>query len=299
MISSPDRTGHLHVADFFSNTVAAAKTYGIAHEILDAGEIRRRFPPFAVRDNEIGYFEKEAGFLRPETCVRAQIELAARYGADIRVNEKAYAFEATANGVTVTTNKGSCAAGTLVLSAGPWLPELIGKTYAAPFAVRRQVLFWFDVNGPVAPFLPRHFPIFIWELQGAEQAIYGFPAIDGQNGGVKIATQQYETTTTPETVERTVSPEEAGAMHRAYVAPYLPTLSERCVKAIACLYTVTPDAEFVIDRHPESERVILVSPCSGHGFKHSAAIGEAIAQLALDGNSRFDLSAFKFSRLLG
>jgi sarcosine oxidase len=299
MISSPGRTGHLHVADFFSNTVAAAKKYAIEHEILDAAEIRRRFPPFAVRDNEIGYYEKAAGFLRPEECVRAQIKLARLCGADIRVNEKAHAFEASANGVTVTTSRGSYAADTLVLSAGPWLPELIGKKCAAQFAVRRQVLFWFDVNGPVRPFLPGHFPIFIWELQGAEQAIYGFPAIDGQNGGVKVATQQYETATTPDTVDRTVAPEEARAMHRTYVAPYLPALSERCVKAVMCLYTVTPDAEFVIDRHPDLDRVILASPCSGHGFKHSAAIGEAIAQLALDGRSRFDLSAFTFRRLLG
>ena len=88
-------------------------------------------------------------------------------------------------------------------------------------------------------------------------------------------------------------------MHRTYVAPYLPALSERCLKAVMCLYTVTPDAEFVIDRHPDLDRVILASPCSGHGFKHSAAIGEAIAQLALDGRSRFDLSAFTFRRLLG
>ena len=158
MISSPGRTGHLHVADFFSNTVAAAKKYAIEHEILDAAEIRRRFPPFAVRDNEIGYYEKAAGFLRPEECVRAQIKLARRYGADIRVNEKAHAFEASANGVTVTTSRGSYAADTLVLSAGPWLPELIGKKCAAQFAVRRQVLFWFDVRRTGYAVSPWTFP---------------------------------------------------------------------------------------------------------------------------------------------
>jgi sarcosine oxidase len=299
MISSPARTGRLHVADFFSNTVAAAQKYGIAHETLDAPEIRRRFPAFAVRDSEIAYYEPDAGYLRPEDCIRAQLTLAQTSGAGIRVNEKALGFDATTTGVAVTTVKGRYEADSLVLSAGPWLPQLIGKACAWPFAVRRQLLFWFDVNGKIAQFYPEHFPIFIWELQGPNQAIYGFPAIDGPTGGVKVATQQYDTTTTPQTVDRTASPSEAQAMHRTYVAPYLPALSDRCVKAVICLYTVTPDAEFVIDRHPEFERVILASPCSGHGFKHSAAIGEALAEMALDGPTRLDLEAFKFARLLG
>jgi sarcosine oxidase len=114
---------------------------------------------------------------------------------------------------------------------------------------------------------------------------------------VKVATQQYETETTPEQVDRTVSDAEARAMH-AYVAPYLPGLSATCVKAVVCLYTVTPDAEFVIDTLPAMPRVIIASPCSGHGFKHSAAIGEALSEIVVDGKSRFDLSAFSFSRLL-
>jgi sarcosine oxidase len=296
IISSGERTAMLHVDSFFANTVAAAERYRIPHQILDTGEIRRRFPQLRVRDGEIGYYEPDAGFLRPESCVRAQLALAKKYGAAIRANEKVSGFEASAHGVTVSTDRGVYDAERLIVTAGAWLPQLIGEIYAAPFKVLRQVLFWFDVKGPVTPFLPGHFPVYIWELQGPEQAIYGFPAIDGPHGGVKIATQQYERTTTPETVNRDVSKEEAHAMYETYVAPYLPELSSNCLKAVACLYTVTPDAGFVIDFHPESERVIIASPCSGHGFKHSAAIGEALAGLAIDGRSRFDLSAFRLAR---
>jgi len=111
-----------------------------------------------------------------------------------------------------------------------------------------------------------------------------------------VATQQYEKTTTPDTVDRAVSPDETATMHRTYVAPYLPALSERCIKAVACLYTATPDSGFVIDNHPESDRVIIASPCSGHGFKHSAAIGEALAELTTEGRSRFDLRPFALQR---
>jgi sarcosine oxidase len=292
MISSPARTSKLHVENFFANTVAAAARFGIAHEILDASEIRRRFPPFNVCDGETGYYEPSAGYLRPEACVRAQLDLARGLGADIHYGETALGFDASPSKVTVTTDKGHYEAGTLIVTAGAWLPELLGPEYAAHFKIYRQCLFWFDVKGPIAPFQPPNFPIFIWEVQGQTQAIYG------AGGGVKVATQKYEDTTTPETVSRTVMEEETAAMHEAFVAPYLPALSAKCLKAVSCLYTVTADSGFVIDRHPESANVIVASPCSGHGFKHSAAIGEALAELATIGTPRLDLSAFKFERLL-
>lgn len=296
IVSSTSKTAMLHVENFFSNTVAAAEKYRIPHRILDAGDIRKRFPQFKVRDDEIGYYEPDAGFLRPEACLAAQLELAKKYGAAIHTNEKVLGFEACGDAVVVTTDKNSYVAERLVLTAGAWLPQLIGERYAAHFKVLRQVLFWFDVTGPIEPFLPANCPIFIWELQGPKQAIYGFPAIDGPNGGVKVATQQYERTTTPETVTRAVSEDEAVSMYANYVAPYLPGLSSKCIKAVSCLYTVTPDAGFAIDFHPESDRVIVASPCSGHGFKHSAAIGEALAELAILGKSHFDLTPFSLAR---
>jgi sarcosine oxidase len=194
----------------------------------------------------------------------------------------------------VTTPQASYGANTLILSAGAWLPQLLGARYASPFKVQRQVLFWFDVDGPVAPFEPQNFPIFIWGRPHG--GFYGFPAIDGKQGGVKVATEQYETTTTPETANRVAEADEAQAMHGRYVMASLPGISSRCLKSVVCLYTVTPDAEFVIDRHPDFERVLIASPCSGHGFKHSAAIGEALSELALDGKTRFDLRPFRFDR---
>ena len=157
---------------------------------------------------------------------------------------------------------------------------------------------WFDVDGPVTPYLPERWPVFIWELQGKKQGIYGFPAIDGPHGGMKIATEQYEATTTAAAVERAVSDEEKRAMYEDYIAPYIAGVSNRCLRAMSCLYTVTPDFGFVIDTHPDSKRVIIVSPCSGHGFKHSPAIGEALADLAIDGATAVDLAPFSLQRFL-
>ncbi|HEX4535256.1 MAG TPA: N-methyl-L-tryptophan oxidase, partial [Rhizomicrobium sp.] len=285
-----------HVEGFFANTVAAAKQFGIAHELLDAAAIRTRFPQFNIRDNEIGYFERDAGFLRPEKCIRAQLDLARKHGAEIRPHETLLGFEADARGVTVKTDRGTYSAKKLVLAAGPWLPELLGESVRLPLKVLRQVQFWFAIDGSAADYAPDRMPVFIWEVQGGAQGIYGFPAVDGPRGGVKVATEQYLSTTTASTVARDVTPDEIAAMYRDHVAPNLPGLGSRCIKAAACLYTVTPDAGFVIDAHPASERITIVSACSGHGFKHSAAIGEAIAQQTLEGASTIDLSAFSLSR---
>ncbi len=298
IISSRAKNSVTHVEGFFATTLAAARRYGIAHEILDAEQIRRRFPQFKVADDEIGYLEHDGGFLRPEACVLAQLTLARELGATIHTQEKVAGFEAAAGGVTVATDQARYGADKLIVAAGPWLPGLVGARLAPHFKVYRQVMFWFDVEGPLDAFLPPRCPVFIWELQGRTQPIYGFPAVDGRRGGVKIATEQFDTSTTADAAMQTVSGEEKRVMHDDYVAPYVSGISSRCLKARSCLYTVTPDFAFVIDLHPDSERVILASPCSGHGFKHSPAVGEALAELVIDGASRFDLGAFSLRRFL-
>jgi sarcosine oxidase len=296
IISSRAPRAVTHVEDFFANTMAAAKKYAIEHEILDAADIRRRFPQFNVRDDEVGYFERDAGFVRPEECVRAQLSLARRHGAAIHVGETVLAFDATPSGVKVSTDRATYSAGRLIVAAGPWLSRWLGADRASHFKVYRQTQFWFDVRGPVGPFEADRFPVFIWELQGKPQGVYGFPAIDGPSGGLKVATEHFGRTTTPDAVDSNVTDGEKSAMHENYVAPYLPAVSDRCLRATTCLYTVTPDFGFVIDAHPEFERVLVASPCSGHGFKHSAAIGEALAERVVDGASRFDLRPFQWSR---
>ena len=296
ILSSSAKTSITHVENFFANTLAAARKYGIAHELLDARQIRRRFPQFKVADDEHGYLEPGAGFLRPEACVRAQLALAEMHGAEIHRGELVLGFDPSGGEVTVTTEQATYAADVLIVTAGPWLCGLVDHALARCFKVYRQVLFWFDLEDAASPFLAADCPVFIWELQARPQGIYGFPPLDGPHGGVKIATEQYGATTTPEAVDRVVTEEETRATYENYVAPYVAGVSARCVRTAVCLYTVTPDFGFVIDMHPESERVIIASPCSGHGFKHSAAIGEALAELAVEGASRHDIGAFSLAR---
>jgi sarcosine oxidase len=291
-ISSPARKAESHVANFFDNTAAAARRFGIAHEILDAAAMRARFPQFVVADNETGYYEPGAGYLRPEACIEAQLDLARAAGATIRLGEAVE--EISDHGmVRVRTASSVYEAARVILSVGAWLPTFLPPPFARRFTVTRQVVHWFETHGAIERFEAPAFPVFIWELQSRDQVIYGFPAIDGPAGGIKIATEQYTRTANPDDPGRkTVAPGEARDMYERLVAPHVPGVGPRCVKSVSCLYTATPDFRFVIDRHPEMPNVIVASPCSGHGFKHSAAIGEALAALATGAAPRVDLSAF-------
>jgi len=295
IMSSGSEEKSFHGAAFFPTTVEAARRRNIPHELLDAEQIRRRFPQFAIDDTTRGYFEPSAGFVRPEACIRAELAQAKDNGAGIRLDEPVQKIEQLGNTVRVTTAQGRYTADRLVVAAGPWLTQLLPEL-ARHFKVYRQVLYWFDVEAHFADFMPDKFAIFIWELPGDGRGIYGFPAIDGPRGGFKISTEHYLETTTPETVARAVTPDEITTMLRELVAPHIKGVGAECVNAVTCLYTVTKDFGFVIDSHPEHDRIIVASPCSGHGFKHSAALGEAIGDLALGEPSRFDLSAFTLAR---
>lgn len=273
-ISSPKRQVEIHVADFFDRTVATARRFGIAHEVLDASAIRQRYPQFNVRDDESGYFEPDAGFLRPEACVRAQLALARGLGSELRMNEGVIGIEQEGGGVVVETHKGSYRAAQAIVCAGAGLGDLVPEL-APRLTVSRQMQYWFEAEGH------DELPVWIWELQDRDNAIYGFPS---SNGVVKVATESFT---------REIPPEE---MYASLVAPHLRGVGARCVKTVRCLYTATPDFSFLIDRHPRMDRVIVASPCSGHGFKHSAAIGEALAEwvIAAPGTTPAILTPFRF-----
>jgi sarcosine oxidase len=297
IISSSAKTSHIHAENFFANTLAAAKRYAIPHEVLDATDIRRRFPGFRVADDEQGYFERDAGFVRPEACVRAQLNVAEQRGAEIHRGERVSGFDASDHAVKVITDQETYNADRLIVTAGSWLPTLVDRSLARHFAIHRQTMFWFDMDAPVSAYLPERCPVFIWELQGKKQGLYGFPAVDGANGGMKIATEQFAAATSADAVQPEVSDREKQAMYDDYVRPYIAGVSSRCLRATTCLYTVTPDFGFVIDSYPGADRVVIVSACSGHGFKHSPAIGEAVADLLLYGSTALDLASFSLQRL--
>jgi sarcosine oxidase len=288
--------GH-HRHEFLASTIACARRYGIAHELLSAADIKHRFPQFGVDGSESAYYEPTAGFVRPERCVSAQLTVAARLGADIRRDERVLGLERSRSGVHVRTDRGVLDAERVVLAVGAWVHDFVGADRVQLFSVYRQVLNWFELRPDAIDHGPGAMPVFIWGLKDGN-AFYGFPAIDGTRE-IKVADEKLDSPTSADAASLDVDPDEPRAVYDSLLRTRLPGLSSRCVRAARCLYTVTPDANFVIDEHPDLEGVLLVSPCSGHGFKHSAGIGEAIAQRVTAGSSEVDLSPFRLDRFAG
>ena len=298
IISAPN-LGAVHHGkyDFLEQTIDAARAFGIDHELLEAAEIRARYPQFAVRDHERAYFEPGAGILYPERCVTAQLTLARRHGASIRAGEAALAIEPVLGGVRVVTDAGSYEAAAAAVCAGAWTGGLLGGTWARALTLHCQSLHWFEPEDPAA-FAPERFPVFIW-MHGAGEGdwFYGFPR-DAQLGGVKIASEQFaQATASPDELDRTATREEAVAAHARHVAGRLGGLPPAWLRSTACVYTDAPESRFIIGPDPAREKVIVVSACSGHGFKHSPAIGEAVASWVLDGAAPKVLAPFSPDRL--
>ncbi len=282
MIGAPDSI-------VFSGAKHSADTHRLPHEILSASDVRQRFPALRPGDDMVAVLEPRAGILFPERCVGAHLALAARHGANLHGEEPVVRWNATEEGVEVITTKGRYHAGRMILSAGSWARELL-PDLKPPLTVERQVLFWFEPHSAPKLFYPECCPIHLWQVGSGEgrRFFYGFPDL---GEGVKVAGHHDGTAVSPDSVSRDVAPAEVDAM-RGLLRRFLPQADGSLRSASVCLYTNTPDEHFWIDRHPAHPQVLIASPCSGHGFKFSSAIGEILGDLITTGKSQFDLSLF-------
>ena len=280
---------------FLDGTRAAAARYGIAHRDLVNSELRERFPMFAVGSHTEAYHEPSAGYVRPEVAVAMQLSLAQRAGAELHLGEAVTDWEAGSTGVTVTTSRRTVQAAELVLCAGAWITKLWPEGRSA-FAVQPQTLHWFPIRRGYDALAAM--PIFIWAVEtdpdefAHGMGFYGFPALDGPDGGVKLATEVYGTNVDPDGGWREELGERAARFYRRLIGERLPWLGPEPVRTVPCLYTSTRGSRFIIDRHPDHPNVTIVSPCSGHGFKHAAAIGEAVAETVATGRTADVLAPF-------
>lgn len=280
--------------DFIGETIRSAQTYGIYHEILDSKGVGNISPHFNISDDGVGYYERGAGFLRPDNCIKAQLSQALLNGAQIHSKEKVISIESLKTGhIIIKTEDRDYNTKKVIVCAGPWIGKILGRKYENLFQVHRQVLYWFGIEDYFLDFTFVRFPVFIW-LRGC-QFLYGFPAINGRHGGMKISSE-VDDLVDIDTIDRNVSERETKEMLEK-VKQFFPALkSSSCLKSQSCLYTETSDRHFIIDHHPEMPNVIIASPCSGYGFKHSTAIGEILSQIVLDGKSQLDISHFSLKR---
>jgi len=287
------KTGGLMLGAHDTKVVQGAMRSAIEHhlpyEYLNNDEIRKRFPGFNPTEETVAVYEQNAGILFPEECIKTNLELSKNKNTDFCFNEVVSKINSNNKEVEITTNRDKYRATKIIVTAGAWLNELFPELHL-PLTVTRQVLFWFKCRKEDAKkYSPENFPIYIW--QEKEKIFYGFPDL---GEGIKIAIHHDGKTTTADTIDRNVYKEEVNEIS-AIVKTYL-GINATLNSSAVCMYTNTPDEDFIIDYHPLYKNIIIASPCSGHGFKFSSAIGKLLCEMALEEPLNFDILVFNIKR---
>ncbi len=263
--------------------IASALQHGLAHEVLNAKELRTRFPVLRPRADETAMYEAVAGYLRPEAAIHAHLRLAETCGAELHFHEpvEQWTANASGDGVKVNTGRGCYEASRLIVAPGAWAAKLLSEMQLS-FAVQRHAMCWFEPVADANGFEPDRFPIYIWDVDG-RNVFYGFPAT-GRGEGVKAAMHSGGENCTADSVNRQVSDADVDEV-RSHLETFIPALNGRLLRAATCLYTLTPDEHFVVTTHPIYPQVSVAAGFSGHGFKFSSVMGELLADLAIDGRT--------------
>jgi sarcosine oxidase len=288
-------TGSLDIAPegegFVESSRQSCLDHGLTHETLTRTEIEKRFPAFSLTPKHVGLWQPDGGFVASERAIYAHVGLAQSRGAEIRANEPVLGWEPTAHGgVRITTPRGSYTAGKLVLTSGAWM-DTLNPALAPHIKTVKQAIGWFTVKNPER-FRMGAFPVFILTVE--EGNFYGFPL--WEHPGFKLGGPHFgREPIDPSNPDRTPSDRQV-TMIRDCLAKYIPDAAGEPLGIKGCIYTVTPDEHFVIDRMPGAQQVIFASCCSGHGYKFASAIGEILADMAVKGGTRFDISPFSLAR---
>lgn len=260
---------------FWERTVTYAKSQKVNHRILDPGSLKSRFPAFQLEPSGKVYWEKEAGYLKPELAIKTQLDLARRKGAEIQLNSQVEGLRKEGNSVLIQTKSGYVLADRVLLSAGGWVKDFLPEREKPEYKICRQVLHWLEIEPGLTDWTS--YPVWMWGFGSKpEDFIYGFPSLDGKT--VKMATESFVDVKHPDFLNREVSAVEREQFWSEKVEGKILGLKREIIKSVVCFYTVTSDARFVKKNLPAMENVWMVSACSGHGFKHSAALGEQLAK---------------------
>ena len=269
--------------------LTAAREHALPVETVAEGEFRKRFPGLVLPPSYIAVFEPTAGYLHVEACIEAHLELARRAGAEIRSHATAI-WRPDGAGVRVDIDGEAFAADRCVVTSGAWSGELL-TDLDVTLEVRRKPLYWYRVDDPQYT-LAGGMSCFFYELPQGQ--FYGFPAIDDlglklarHDGGAAVAD--------PLDLDRSPNAQEQEDIAN-FLGDHLPGVSRECTQMQVCMYTMSPDDHFVLDLHPTHPQIALAAGLSGHGFKFACVLGEALAELALDGQSRLPVDFLSLAR---
>ncbi|MFT4037325.1 MAG: N-methyl-L-tryptophan oxidase [Thermomicrobiales bacterium] len=260
--------GHVHA----SSARLAADQHKLSYEWLSPAEARARWPQFQTPDGWDVLYSDASGFLNVEPAIRTMAALAEQGGATILTNTPATAWGSDGNTVWIEMPQGRIEANSAIITSGGWSARVL-KDLGLPIHVRRKTLWWQRLQHP-DQFTPDRMPVFITDSNIG--GIYGFPSVDGLS--LKIANHEGGEPVEPDTVDRTTHAGE-NADVLALAELLFPDVTPEVVKSAVCLYMMTPDTDFIMDRHPEYANVVIGAGFSGHGFKFAPAVGEELARL--------------------
>jgi sarcosine oxidase len=276
-------------APSWRRTANAMTEAQVPHEVLQQQEIARRFPQFALPDNAVGLFQPQGGVLHADLCLSAFADAARRGSAELREGERVLSVRPGASAIELRTVKNVYRVERLVIAAGGGTGAILHSLgLNLPLAVSKEQVAFFRPRDSVLHG-PDRLPIFIFHL-GGKLLASGFPLI--RDDGLKLMIENKRPAAAG---DEGVEPDLLTRLE-AKVRQILPGVDDKALRAETCGYTLTPDEDFIIDHHPGDPRIVIVSACSGHGFKFATLFGEAMADLAGDRQPAIDLRPFRIGR---
>ncbi|HUE74445.1 MAG TPA: N-methyl-L-tryptophan oxidase [Pirellulaceae bacterium] len=269
----------------------SAQLHQLAVEKLTAEEIGRRWSAFRIPEGMIGAYESSAGYLRVEACVLAHLESAELYGAEFKSGVAVKRWREDGDGVCVATDQGEFHAAKLVITAGPWAPQILADL-GIRLEVRRKHLYWLGTSDTALD--QARCPTFLYEMP--QGVFYGFPAIDAL--GVKVAEHSGGAVVGDPLNDPRQLDERDLSRAKEFLAQCMPTVTGPLNRHAVCFYTMSPDEHFLVDLHPQSGRVVFAAGLSGHGFKFTSVLGEALAEMALEGRTSLPVGFLNCGRFI-
>ncbi|MCL6707621.1 N-methyl-L-tryptophan oxidase [Pseudomonas sp. R2.Fl] len=274
-----------------SGTLSSCRLHDLPHIVLDRQEMARRFPAFRLDEGEIGVFDPQGGYIRPEAAIMGYLKLAAADGAAMHFGEKVVGIEPDDEGVTVVSEGARYRARKVVVATGAWIAELVPELRGMANPIRQVVAWYQPANGFVAE--PHRMPCFLRD-EGKEGSYFGFPAIGAD--GVKIGKHAHFRESIDPNADNPPVNEADVTLLETFAKKRVPEVASVMMKSTTCRYTMLPSEDFLIDALPHQPNVVICSACSGHGFKFTSVIGEILADLALDGETGLPVDVFAYGR---
>jgi sarcosine oxidase len=273
-----------------AGSLDACRQHALDFELLDAAEVRRRIPAITLPEGYSAIWQPEGGILNADLGNATHLRLALDAGAAILTDTKVRAVEPSASGVRLVLDGREIEAGSVILTTGAWIGDLVPQLKPR-LKIARMVLTWY---APLEPelFGPDRLPVFA--IESEDDIVYGFPDFAGT--GFKCASH-YDSGFLRHADDARQDAGPADEMRtRRFLERYLPAGAGRLTGMKTCMYTMTPDEDFVIDLSPTDPRIVVASPCSGHGYKFASVIGEILADLATERATRHDVGRFRIDR---